>query len=132
MSADRTLIAAAIAGSPHVDELFSAHRQAAALFAASDRKVRTRLETELAAAGVADAAVVGVPDARWGETGVAFVAPAGSAGADTAGLLAHCARRLAKYKCPSRIIVIEAIPRSAAGKILKAVLRARLNLGEFE
>lgn len=83
-------------------------------------------------AGVADAAVLGVPDARWGETGVAFVAPAGSAGADTAGLLAHCARRLAKYKCPSRIIVIEAIPRSAAGKILKAVLRARLNLGEFE
>ena len=56
LAAEFGVIAAAIAGSPHVDELFSAHRQAAALFAASDRKVRTRLETELAAAGVGDAA----------------------------------------------------------------------------
>ena len=46
------VIAAAIASSPHVDELFSAHKQATALFAASDRKVRSRLESELAGAGV--------------------------------------------------------------------------------
>ena len=56
LAAEFGVIAAAIAGSPHVDELFSAHRQATALFAASDRKVRTRLESELAAAGVGDAA----------------------------------------------------------------------------
>jgi fatty-acyl-CoA synthase len=83
-------------------------------------------------AGIADAAVLGVPDRRWGETGVAFVVPAGKTGIDLAELLAFCAKRLAKYKCPARVIVVEAIPRSAAGKILKAELRARLNRGEFE
>ncbi|HVX83112.1 MAG TPA: AMP-binding protein [Devosiaceae bacterium] len=80
---------------------------------------------------VADAAVVGVADGQWGETGVAFVVPRDEAGCDAAALAAHCAARLAKYKCPSRILVVEAIPRSAAGKILKPALRARLNSGEF-
>ncbi len=56
LAAEFGVIAAAIATSPHVDELFSAHRQATALFAASDLRVRTRLETELAAAGVGDPA----------------------------------------------------------------------------
>jgi AcrR family transcriptional regulator len=56
LAAEFGVIAAAIAGSPHVDELFSAHRQATALFAASDLRVRTRLETELAGANVGDAA----------------------------------------------------------------------------
>ena len=44
-----------------------------------------------------------------------------------APLAAHCAARLAKYKCPARFVAIDAIPRSAAGKILKPVLRERLN-----
>jgi AcrR family transcriptional regulator len=56
LAAEFGVIAAAIAGSPHVDELFSAHKQATALFAASDRKVRTRLEAELAGARVGDPA----------------------------------------------------------------------------
>ena len=56
LAAEFGVIATAIAGSPHIDELFSAHRQATALFAASDRKLRTRLETELAGANVGDAA----------------------------------------------------------------------------
>jgi AcrR family transcriptional regulator len=55
LAAEFGVIAAAIATSPHVDELFSAHKQATALFAASDRKVRSRLEAELTQAGIADA-----------------------------------------------------------------------------
>jgi AcrR family transcriptional regulator len=68
LAAEFGVIAAAIATSPHVDELFSAHRQASALFAASDRKVRNRLEAELAQAGIADAARLArlVLDASFG------------------------------------------------------------------
>jgi fatty-acyl-CoA synthase len=75
---------------------------------------------------VADAAVVGVPDARWGETGVAFVVARAGTAFDRGGLAAHCAAHLARYKCPARIVAIEAIPRSAAGKILKPLLRGQL------
>jgi AcrR family transcriptional regulator len=56
LAAEFGVIAAAIVTSPHVDELFSAHKQATALFAASDHKVRTRLEAELAGANVGDPA----------------------------------------------------------------------------
>lgn len=55
LAAEFGVIASALAGSPHAEELFSAHRQGAALFAASERKVHDRLSDELAKAGVADA-----------------------------------------------------------------------------
>ena len=84
-----------------------------------------------ASEAVADVAVLAMADARWGETGVAFVVPTAAASFDVDALRAHCAARLAKYKCPSRVVVVEAIPRSAAGKILKPVLRQRLMNGEF-
>ena len=80
---------------------------------------------------VADAAVLGVPDSRWGEQGVAFVALRPGTPFDPGALAAHCAARLGKYKCPARIVAIEAIPRSGAGKILKSELRQRLKRGEF-
>ena len=75
--------------------------------------------------------MVGVPDAQWGETGLAFVVPRESS-FDVNALRAHCQARLAKYKCPARFIAIDAVPRNAAGKILKQALRERLNSGEFE
>ena len=55
LAAEFAVIAAAIAGSPHADELFSAHRQGAELFRRSDERVATRLQAELAEAGVAEA-----------------------------------------------------------------------------
>ena len=85
----------------------------------------------LKAPGVADAAVIGVPDSRWGEAGVALVAMRAGTPFDAAALLAHCAAHLAKFKCPVRIIAVDAVPRSAAGKILKPQLRARYTSGEF-
>ncbi len=80
---------------------------------------------------VADAAVLAVPDPRWGETGLALIAMQAGATLDAAALAVHCAARLARYKCPSRYVAVDAVPRSAAGKILKPLLRARLNAGEF-
>ena len=71
----------------------------------------------------ASVAVVGVPDARWGEVGHAFVvlAPGGSAGPEA--LLAHLRERLARYKVPKRLTRLDAMPFTAAGKVLKTELR---------
>lgn len=79
---------------------------------------------------VAQCAVVGMPDERWGEVGCAFVVRrpgelAGELGGEIGGeaaLLAHCAASLARYKVPKRVIFVEALPMSAAGKILKREL----------
>jgi long-chain acyl-CoA synthetase len=72
---------------------------------------------------VAEAAVVGEPDPRTGETIVAFVVPESGRHPATDELLAQCARSLARYKCPTRIEVVEALPRSFAGKVLRRELR---------
>jgi len=76
---------------------------------------------------VAQAAVVGVPDARWGEAVMAFVvldAAAGSEAApDEATLRDWCRERLAGYKCPRHVAFVAELPVSAAGKVLKAALR---------
>ena len=72
---------------------------------------------------VAEAAVVGLPDPRWGEVGRAFVVI--KPGSELSGeqVLAHLAGRLAKYKIPKSVVFIEALPRNAAGKVLKNALR---------
>ncbi len=69
---------------------------------------------------VKDAAVRGIPDDEAGEVPVAFVVPA--EGADEAEIRAHLAGQLAHYKLPKRISFIEAIPKSASGKILRRML----------
>jgi len=79
---------------------------------------------------VADVAVIGVADARWGEAVHAVVVlRAGHAGHDAGALpdalVVWCRRQLAGYKCPRSIEFVEALPLSAAGKVLKTELRAR-------
>ena len=74
---------------------------------------------------VVDAAVVGVPDERWGETGHAWVVLAPDATATPADLLAHLDGRLARFKQPRRIEVVDALPRNPTGKLDKGALRAR-------
>lgn len=71
---------------------------------------------------VRDVAVLGLPDPKWGECGVAFiVAHTETPSADE--ILAHCAERLASYKRPTRIVFLDQIPRTASGKAQKHILR---------
>lgn len=75
--------------------------------------------------GVAEAAVVGMPDKRWGESGKAYVIPRpGSDAPAPHDLEAFCRQRLAAYKVPRVFAIVDALPRNAMGKVTKAGLRA--------
>ena len=71
---------------------------------------------------VAEAAVVGEPHPDLGEEVVAFVTLRAGAPVDPAALIAHCRERLAGYKYPRRVTVLDALPKSATGKVLKTQL----------
>jgi fatty-acyl-CoA synthase len=81
---------------------------------------------------VADAAVIGVPDERWGEVGIAHVVLRTGIASDEEQLHEFCATRLARYKLPRRILVIESIPRSSGNKVLRRVLLARWTAQSLE
>ncbi len=70
-------------------------------------------------------AVVGIPDPRWGEVGLACVVLKPGATATEEELIAFLQERLARYKVPKRVVFMESLPISAAGKILKRELRER-------
>lgn len=71
---------------------------------------------------VADAAVVGVPHETWGEVGIAFVVPRGTAPTPEE-LAEFLAARLARYKLPREYVFVDALPRTAYGKVVKGTLR---------
>ena len=73
---------------------------------------------------VADAAVVAVPDERWGEAAVAFVVAANTSGEE---LGAYLATKIAKYKVPRRFIFVDSLPRTPYGKVEKGKLRDQLS-----
>ncbi|MFE2211891.1 class I adenylate-forming enzyme family protein [Streptomyces canus] len=73
---------------------------------------------------VLEAAVIGVPDEKWGEVVVAYVQPRPGSTVDPSALKALCARSLTGYKRPNAFFVVEAIAKNAVGKIDKASLRA--------
>jgi long-chain acyl-CoA synthetase len=72
---------------------------------------------------VEEAAVIGVPDERWGERLKAFVTAAPFTMLTPDTVTAFCAGRLAPYKTPREIVVVESLPRNASGKVLKTELR---------
>ncbi len=72
---------------------------------------------------VAECAVIGVPDDRWGEVGKAVVVLRAGAKADEAALLAYVSERIGRYKVPKSVEFAGSLPRSAAGKVLKQQLR---------
>jgi len=79
---------------------------------------------------VSEAAVIGLPDERWGERVVAVVVPKEGASLVLEELAAHCRAHLAGFKVPRQLIVRETLPRNPSGKVLKRVLRDELTKGE--
>jgi len=73
---------------------------------------------------VLEAAVVGVPDERWGEACAAFVVLREGASATEQELRRHCVERLARFKVPKTFAFVDVLPRSSMGKVLKDELRA--------
>ncbi|MDX6362980.1 MAG: fatty-acyl-CoA synthase, partial [Streptomyces sp.] len=73
---------------------------------------------------VAECAVFGVPDEKWGEVGRAVVVLRPGAAASAGELLGHLDGRLARYKIPASLLFTDELPRSGAGKLLKGPLRA--------
>ncbi len=74
---------------------------------------------------VAEAAVIGVADDRWGESGRAIVVLRPDATADPAEIQRFCAERLAKFKVPASVVFADTLPRNPTGKLLKPELRER-------
>jgi acyl-CoA synthetase (AMP-forming)/AMP-acid ligase II len=84
------------------------------------REVEIALESH---PSVAEAAVAGVADERWGERVTAWVVLADGHGFDEAALIAHARTLLAGYKCPKRVFRLAALPRNQLGKIVRSALR---------
>ena len=72
---------------------------------------------------VMEVAIIGVPDDRWGETVKAVVGLNPGTEATEEELIGYCPERLAKFKCPTSVDIIDALPRNPTGKILKRDLR---------
>ena len=68
-------------------------------------------------------AINGVPDERWGETGQAVLVLKPGQSLDADAVIGHCLANLAKFKVPSSVEFIQALPRNATGKVLKRALR---------
>ena len=73
--------------------------------------------------GVAQVAVIGVPDERMGEVGMAFVVPEPGAALTPEGIIAWCREQMANYKVPRTVKLVDALPMNATGKVTKFALR---------
>ncbi|HEY6979788.1 long-chain fatty acid--CoA ligase [Reyranella sp.] len=74
---------------------------------------------------VADAAIIGVPNERWGEVGMAIIVRKSDHALEEGEVIRHCLARLAKFKVPQSVTFVEALPRNATGKVLKRELRTQ-------
>jgi len=80
-------------------------------------------------AEVADVAVIAIPDPRWGERPLAFVVPQAGVALTEEYVQQHCRGHLAGFKIPDRVILVDTLPRTASGKVLKRTLRERARHG---
>jgi fatty-acyl-CoA synthase len=76
--------------------------------------------------GVAECAVVGLPDERWGEVPVLVVVPQAGHAPDGAAILARLGEQLARFKLPRRVVVVDGLPKTALGKLRRGALAAAL------
>jgi acyl-CoA synthetase (AMP-forming)/AMP-acid ligase II len=81
-------------------------------------------QTLLRMDGVADVAVVGIPDERMGEVGKAFIVPVAGSKVDPDAVIAYAKQRLANFKVPRQVELVESLPRNLSGKVLKTELRS--------
>jgi fatty-acyl-CoA synthase len=81
---------------------------------------------------VAQVALIGVPDDKWGETPLAVIIPVDQEDPPTPeDIAAWCAERLARYKRPKSIAIVDALPRNPSGKVLKNQLRLEREAGKL-
>ena len=81
---------------------------------------------------IAEVAVIGVPDPKWGEVGCAVVVVGGPGALTKTELIDHCANHLARFKHPAHLVLLEALPRNGTGKVLKHELRKMIKSGEIQ
>ncbi len=116
----------------HVDEdgyLFLADRIKDMIVSGGENVYPVEVEEALAQhADVADVAVIGVPDAHWGEAVKALVVPRPGARPAPEDLIAFARERLAGYKLPRSVDLVDELPRTPSGKVLKRELRERYRL----
>jgi fatty-acyl-CoA synthase len=74
---------------------------------------------------IAEAAVIGISDARWGQVGRAIVVVKPGQDLSEDDVVAHCAANLARYKLPHSVVFTDALPRNATGKVHKPTLRLK-------
>jgi len=81
--------------------------------------------------GIAQVAVIGIPDERMGEVGMAWVVPRPGSALEPAALIAWCREQMANYKVPRRVEIVPALPTNASGKVLKYELRDLAERGRW-
>jgi fatty-acyl-CoA synthase len=72
---------------------------------------------------VVEAAVIGRPDPRWGEVPVAYLVLTEGSEVGEQDLIEFCRARLARFKVPKAVVIVDALPRNPSGKVLKRELR---------
>ena len=77
---------------------------------------------------VLEAAIIGVPDERWGERVVAVVVLKPNSKIDFEDFDQHCRSNLAGFKCPKELHLVQELPRNPSGKVLKRILRDRYSI----
>lgn len=70
--------------------------------------------------------MIGLPHERWGETPCAVVTSVDGAEVSTDEVIAHCRERIAHYKCPTVVVTVAELPKTASGKIAKVAVRGLL------
>ncbi len=75
--------------------------------------------------GVGEVAVIGVPDKRLGEVGMAFVVPAPGQSLASEAVISWSRENMANFKVPRRVEILDSLPRNATGKVVKFELRER-------